>query len=119
MAGVTRYKLTLADDRNAVSLEIIKNDSALALMVFTDADQLDGFISDARGMRGQMVDQVPESLDPMPRLGTRDFPNWWVFDPTETGRILALRHPQFGWLGFSLSQQAATDITVRLVKPHP
>jgi hypothetical protein len=65
-------------------------------------------------MRGQ----VPFKLDPMPRPPTGEYPNWWVFDPTPEGRMLALRHRGLGWLRFLFSPEQAHAIAEWLKKPY-
>jgi hypothetical protein len=118
MPDKTEFRLMLAEDRNSVTLETVVNDQPLAFGTFTDAEQLDGFIAILGAIRGGMNDQIPQTLDPMPRLRVAEHPNWWVFDPRLEGRTLALRHPQFGWLGFLFSPERADEIAEWLKKPY-
>jgi hypothetical protein len=58
-----------------------------------------------------MTEQVVPELEPVFRIATVEEPAWRVSDPMPDGRrILALRHPGFGWLGFVMLQDRADDI---------
>lgn len=116
MTDVAQFRITLSANRESVTLEMVLNDEIKAYGILTDAEQVDKFIAILGAVREQMNDKIPESLDPVPRLRVTHYPNWWLFDPTDKGQILALRHPQFGWLGFLFSQDKAKEIAEWLMK---
>jgi hypothetical protein len=118
MTKQAQFRLTLAEDRNSVKLETVIDGEVIAWGTFAQADELDAFIDGLRAARQGMAEQVPLKLDPMPRLPTEEYPNWWVFDPTPQGRTLALRHRGFGWLAFLFSPEQADRIAEWLKKPY-
>jgi len=118
MADVAQLRITLAESRDSVTLEVVLNDEVKAYCMLTDAEQLDKFINILGAIRERMNDRIPESLDPIPRLRVTHYPNWWLFDPTDKGQTLALRHPQFGWLGFLFSRDVGKVVAELLLRSH-
>lgn len=109
------FRVTLDKNREFVTLETIVNGQVRACGVFTDTNQLDGFIHLLAAIREGMNDPIPQTLDPNPRLPVVRQPNWLVFEPTAQGRVLALRHPGFGWMAFLLPEAHAIGLAKLLL----
>jgi hypothetical protein len=106
-------KITIETDkrRDYLIIGLAKDGKSLAQIRFaaSDAEALLLAISE---IRAGMKEQVVPELEPMFRIAAIEEPAWRISDPAPDGhRILALRHPGFGWLGFLINQDRADAIS--------
>ncbi len=67
------------------------------------ASDMDDLIARLSRARAAMTDIVPAALEPGARLSPIPAPAWLVKQQVQPpGIVLALRHPGFGWLSFSM-----------------
>jgi hypothetical protein len=111
-----KVRLSIDDSRDNTIVEIWEGDRLLVRHPF-DAASLDEHIRNLADLRAQMKDVVPRQLDPGARLEAELDPVWKATDknPPE-GRLLALRDPGFGWLGFVFTDKEAAAIAKWLTK---
>jgi hypothetical protein len=104
-----------ATRQNAV-IEMWMDGKPLGHVIF-DAATLEGHISVLADQRANMVDEVPKELEPGARLEAIVDPAWRVpaNHPAE-GIVLALRHPDLGWLSFVFPHKEARSIADWLTK---
>jgi len=75
---------------------------------------------DIAAARATLNDPVRPSLDPGSRLDAIADPAWRISERrTSLGRLLAIRHPGFGWLAFMIPEAEAAAIAEWLTKDIP
>ncbi len=112
-----KLRLRLEDDGSTARLSILLNGREAAFII-ADALELEEIIHGLGAGRAEMRDAVPAQLDPLPRFRTTETPNWCVFDPEPDRCTLAVRHPGFGWLGFSFARGEAGRIANSMMLSH-
>jgi hypothetical protein len=83
-----------------------------------NAQDIDDTIRNLAEIRERMADQIPDSMEPSFRMKPTPMPAWIVPEthPFGDGKMLVLRHPGFGWLGFYLEPKRAKEIAFWLAK---
>lgn len=86
-----------------------------------DAGGLTQVIQDLMILRGTMTDEVSREIDPGSRLYALTDPLWRGQDSKTPGfaKLLALRHPGFGWLTALFPEKEARGIAAFLLKDLP
>lgn len=111
----------LSEDRQMAVLEMREDNIPLAHMI-VDAATLEGVIRDLAKCRASMAEAVTPELDPGARLEAEAFPAWRIPD-THSGpadlKLMALRHPGIGWVGFLLEPERAQAIASGLLRQVP
>jgi hypothetical protein len=106
-------------DRQAVSIELRMDGAKLGHIVL-EAAELDDYIHKLADHRAELIDAVSSQLDPGSRLDVIVGPAWGVpHPPHELGKVLALRHPGFGWLSFLLPAEDARALAKALLLGLP
>jgi hypothetical protein len=97
-------------DRHHVTLEMRQNGKPLG-HVFLDSSTAETLIHNLAGCRSQLTEQVVDNLDIGSRLDAIIDPVWKT-QPNRypEGRLLALRHPGFGWLSFLFPDKEAVSV---------
>jgi hypothetical protein len=110
-------RVGLREDRQEAVIELWLDEQPLG-HIFLDPATLEKHIRDCAAHRAQMPDEVPRDLDPGSRLeGSVYDPIWRIpAQRHEGGRILALRHPGIGWLGFVIPEHEAKSLAEWLTK---
>lgn len=112
-------RTALTPDREELTIELWMNDQALGHINLAAAD-LDAFIHKLGQHRAAMPDQVPAELDPGARIEAVSDPIWRIPDvEAQKARVLCLRHPGLGWLGFTFPDHEAKEIAQWLSKDLP
>jgi hypothetical protein len=83
-----------------------------------DAADMDEFIRILGTIRESLAEQVPLRLELPARVRCIIDPGWWC-DPKPKQRLLALRHPGYGWLGFALPTEQARKLAGLLLESGP
>ncbi len=82
-----------------------------------DASSLEGFIHDLAEIRSSMSEIVAPELSPSSRIFGTSHPSWKIpKDRIKGNRILILRHPGHGWLGYEFRLDVAREIAEWLQK---
>ena len=109
-----KYRLNEAKD--GVILELIENEKPLGWISFPTED-FDNLIAGLARMRVEMTPPVAPTLDPGSRVEPLKNPAWRIPDPCpEDGRVLVLRHPGHGWLGFLIPWDQAAEMAEWLTR---
>ena len=112
------YRIALADDRSTVRIETVIDNEVKAWSE-TSSEELSGIIEIFGAFRAAMVDEIPKELDPGSRVPRTVDPIWRsIHTPEEKSVDLALRHPGFGWLQFSLPESSWISLRDWLVAPR-
>lgn len=102
-----------------VRLAIVAGGEELAVSLLEAAD-LEELIEGLAMARARLIDQVPLALDNNIRVvGVPNPAHRVLRGPPDTGCILAVRHPGYGWLHYMLPPAAATKLSRDLVKSLP
>ena len=112
MSADERMKITVGTNkkRDRLSIELAEFGTPLGHILFAASD-VETLLLRIAEVRASMTEQVIPQLEPVFRIATVEEPAWRVSNPMPDGRrILALRHPGFGWLGFVMRQDLADDI---------
>ncbi|MEY4257097.1 MAG: hypothetical protein RLZZ141_2324 [Pseudomonadota bacterium] len=100
----------ITEDHQIAVLEIVTDGESSGYLGLS-APELDEIIHRLGDIRQQMSDRVPPRLDVNPRLPAIDDPAWHLGITEDNLTVtLAIRHPGFGWLGFSLPQNEAKHL---------
>lgn len=68
-------------------------------------------------LRAKFAEPVPRSIEPRARMDLNDLTAFSVIDgQSEAARVLALRHPGYGWLAFSIPDRGCGRIAAELVR---
>ena len=95
-------------DRLFIQLEEGGKAPGQARLTAPDAEALLWGMAEARA---ELREEVVPELEPVFRIRSVDEPAWRVSNPGPDGRrILALRHPGFGWVAFAMRQDRADAI---------
>ncbi len=102
-----------------VTIELWMDDKPLG-HILLDGATLEDHIHKLAGHRSQLKEEVPRELDPGSRLEALVDPVWRIpGQPSEHGRVLALRHPGLGWLSFVFPEKEAAAIAEWLTRDMP
>ena len=111
-------KSFVSEDRRTVT--VLMEESGVALgHVIWEAPELEQFIGQLAEARARLADEVAAELDPGSRLVAIIDPAWRVPAPHESGKVLCLRHPGLGWLGFLLPWLEAKKLALFLSSDDP
>jgi hypothetical protein len=116
MARMT-WRFGIPEHRDTVRLELDADDTPLG-HIYMDGATLEAFISELGKCRSQLAEQVTPELDSMARIEAVHASAWRVTS-VPAGRMLALRHPGLGWLGFVLEGQAKEISEALRSEPNP
>jgi transposase len=119
MAENATFNVTNTDDKSGVHIEMMIDGKALGSGDL-DAAELEKLIDLLAHARSALSEEVAEDLEDETRIVPVEDPVWLIPEyRKETGRLLFLRHPGLGWLGFSIPDQEADDIADWLTKDVP
>ncbi len=105
----------VSEDQSVCSIDL-KIEGMHLGEILLDAAELERLIHKLASARARLAERVPPSLDPGSRLVATPNPAWLVPDPPwENQRLLAIRDPGLGWLGYLFSLATAKEIGDRLV----
>jgi hypothetical protein len=116
MSADERMKITIGTNkkRDRLLIELAELGRPLGQILFAASD-VETLMLRIAEVRASMTEQVVPELEPVFRIATVEEPAWRVSNPMPDGRrILALRHPGFGWLGFVMRQDCAHAIALGL-----
>jgi hypothetical protein len=81
-----------------------------------DAAEIEALIDQLAVARAALAPMVPADVDPGTRVRVLSDPRWVIpADDQYDGRVLALRHPGLGWLGFLFPRPEALQVARWLV----
>jgi len=113
MSADDRMKVTIETDkrRDNLAIELARDGKSLGRVIFAASD-VEALLLSIAEVRSSLREQVIPELEPKFRIATVEEPAWRISNPTPDGRrMLALRHPGFGWLGFLLDRDRANAIS--------
>ena len=97
----------LNDAKDEAILELLEDGKQLGWITFP-AEDFDNLIEGLARMRAEMTPPVVPTLDLGSRIDAQIDPSWRIPDScSEEGRVLVLRHPGLGWLGFLIPWEKA------------
>jgi hypothetical protein len=100
MSKMVAKTIPQGEDKTAIQLE---EDGVPLAHIILDPPELEQFIDQLQLARAALSDAVPSDLDIGTRLAVQIDPRWAVrHDPDRDMKVLALRHPGLGWMGFLL-----------------
>lgn len=109
----------VSEDRQSAVINLLQDGVALGHIIY-DASTLEQFIHQLAALRASLPEQVAPTLDPGSRIDAQIAPAWQIpAVKSEHGRLLLLRHPGLGWLGFALGDKHAAEIAEWLTKDLP
>jgi hypothetical protein len=86
-----------------------------ARLTSLDPAKIEQMIQDLSDLREELAPQVPSSVPPGKRLFVTPEPIWKVSaEVREDGRVLLIRHPGLGWLGFIIPQADCDRLAEKL-----
>ena len=80
-----------------------------------DLDRVPELIASLACLRENMIDRVPDRLEPVFRA-TRVRPTQWIASSTSAGPALSLRDPGFGWLHFLVAPGECRHLAADLLR---
>lgn len=116
MARMTLDKGFSVDRRRAL-IQMSADGKPLAHMIF-DGAALEAQIRDLALFRSNILEPVPEDLDPDTDIEVQRSPAWRIPDVHSGPKqdvMLALRHTGFGWLAFMLEPDRARALGEALI----
>lgn len=105
-----QIRQVLSDDCHSLRLEILDGGKPISTHDLNAAD-VDELIIELGRNRELLQDTVPVDLEFGSRIATIPAPQWRVHATT---RSLFVRHPGYGWLGFSFPTDEAARLGDRL-----
>lgn len=93
-----------------------RREGVLVLSAELDAAEIEALIDQLAAARAALTPSAPMDVDARTRLRVLPDPRWIVpADDRYEGRVLALRHPGLGWLGFLFPRSEALQVARWLV----
>jgi hypothetical protein len=115
--ALLKCTVSVDDIRDHVAINV-DQDGKMLCQLLMDAPAVADFISELANQRAALKEQVAPMLDPGSRIDALIEPSFRIEGELWNGRrILAFRHPGFGWLGFALDQKHADEIAYWLTHP--
>lgn len=115
MAGDKSITISVDDEGQYAGIQIVDK-GVLGEAVLLEAVELEQVIERLGFARDRLVDRIPDELDPgayHKRVILN--PNWTILDnPQGPGKLLLVRHPGYGWLGFTVLPQVANLLAEKL-----
>jgi hypothetical protein len=109
MVANMKFALTLAEDRQSVTITMLMNDTPLGHAI-VEAPELEELVQLLAAHRASMAEEVPTEIEPLAMLTAVADPMWRTKIPSSSpvpGVVLALRHPGLGWLANLLPRREA------------
>jgi hypothetical protein len=118
---VAAIKITVksSDDRETLHLQFDEEDRLLGHVVL-DGASAEQLTHEIAGHRARLKELPAKELDIGSRVDAVFDPIWLGYGKnTDQGRLLALRHPGFGWLGFIIPDHKAAAMAKWLPEELP
>ena len=97
----------LNDARDEAVLQIFEGERSIAY-IHLPAAELQSVLQKLAKLRAEMREPVERSAEEARSMATASDPSWSIgFMEQDGSSVLALRHPGFGWLAFSLKRDRA------------
>lgn len=99
-----------------VCIELIEGDQPIAHITL-ELPEFSTLLRNLGQLRTKFAEPVPRSLEPRARMDVNDLTAYSVISgPSEEGRVLAVRHPGYGWLAFAIPERGCSRISADLVR---
>jgi hypothetical protein len=119
MSDLVNVQLAVDDARRAVTITMVQNGRPLAHAI-VEAAEMKELIHAFAQAGYELADRVPLTVDHGTKLAALVDPGWhFPGDVHPEGKVLALRHPGFGWLSFLFPYAEARAIAQMLLANNP